>query len=869
MAAVDNVIYYSNQLTKDKKDPNWLKTITYDEIDNYDFSKPFNEVIRKPEFVHLYFDFDKITNKNEWWEVYQWLQKLSRTFGKYSLCGYTNDNEQFGKLFKYIKNAHHVVSVHAVFYETKIRADRLMKLMKHSEEKGYKYNVNKFCDPNVYKLNTQQQIRHGLSDKYFGPGCEGQTIINKEGKKQKLPKNAKTAGSFADPTNKPSHGIITIRGDEKEIWDEKTFYDLFEYSETEDKPKASKQKANKEAIKTLSAKKATKPKANKKATKKTTQYDVNAVNAGFDESDNLIIFERDEMLEMLDNFDKNFNGVMCDIAWLYESPYDKEFLISVVSEWYQTVEHNNPDAPEQLINRFYKYEPSNKWFFTMLNKLEDEQTKEAYKKKYLKGQQRVDMSVNINNGIYTYEDIKKRLFNDYDLADLLTTLRSCVGIIDDRYYLKVMKNGQKHIMTMNRERFQQMTRTYKPIIGDSKNSIFSIVDTNCNYFLYEDAKIARYNEYNIINLFQGFRYYEINTNDYSIIQPFLKHVKEIICNNDVEKYNYLMCWYANIIQKITVKNGTLPIIHGAQGSGKSIVVEVFGDLIGNYALVNVDDLDKVFGKFNGLIGQHLYININEPPEADQKFAFSGKIKAKTTQKNIIQETKGVDSIEAVSWANYTMTTNNPSPVQEEKGNRRYIYFKTNDSKCGDKEYFNQLMKSIQAEKQGDYNKEFMGVLLHYMKREIDVEDYDPEDLIRTINSRVNVDYNEQLERQYLDLNIVDRYVVDNYNKFVEGCRADELPTLNGYTKQGIQRKLTSVCEVERRRFGGEKVRVYKLKDEKELPDLWAIIKYQNYDKQEDENSSEKLKKANEMLTDNEDSDNESDFSDGFDAVLKA
>ena len=92
-----------------------------------------------------------------------------------------------------------------------------------------------------------------------------------------------------------------------------------------------------------------------------------------------------------------------------------------------------------------------------------------------------------------------------------------------------------------------------------------------------------------------------------------------------------MKWFANIFQNITVKNGTLPIIHGAQGSGKSFAVEVFGELMGHYALVNVDDLDKVFGKFNGLIGQHIFININEPPEANEKFKFGGKIKSKLTQ----------------------------------------------------------------------------------------------------------------------------------------------------------------------------------------------------------------------------------------------
>ena len=65
----------------------------------------------------------------------------------------------------------------------------------------------------------------------------------------------------------------------------------------------------------------------------------------------------------------------------------------------------------------------------------------------------------------------------------------------------------------------------------------------------------------------------------------------------------------------------------------------------------------------------------------------------------------------------------------------------------------------------------MGVLLHYMKNEINVSDFNSEKLIRDINSRINIDYNEQLERQYADLDAVNKYVVDNYKDFVKGVRS--------------------------------------------------------------------------------------------------
>ena len=164
-------------------------------------------------------------------------------------------------------------------------------------------------------------------------------------------------------------------------------------------------------------------------------------------------------------------------------------------------------------------------------------------------------------------------------------------------------------------------------------------------FAYDDVKISKDNEEGVINLFQGFKYNESKSNDFTPLEPFLKHVKEVVCNNDEKKYDYFMKWWANIFQNVTVKNGTMPMIHGAQGSGKSFPIECFCELLGHFALKNVDDLDKVFGKFNGLIASHLVININEPPDANEKFKYLGRIKARLTQTETLQERKGIDSID--------------------------------------------------------------------------------------------------------------------------------------------------------------------------------------------------------------------------------
>ena len=266
----------------------------------------------------------------------------------------------------------------------------------------------------------------------------------------------------------------------------------------------------------------------------------------------------------------------------------------------------------------------------------------------------------------------------------------------------------------------------------------------------------------------------------------------------------------------------------------------------------------MFGKFNGLIADNLFINFNEPPESDDKFRFNSKIKAKLTQKSIIRETKGIDSIEINSWANYTMTSNNENPIREEKGDRRMIYFRTNNEKVGDDEYFNNLCKDFQPKRQGDYNKEYMGILLYYMQTQINVKDWNPEKLIRDINSRTDVEFNEQLERQYEDLNAVDRYVVDHIKEFRRGISIYDRAPFEGYNPLGIAKKLRAVCDCVRmtlskyyREYLGleagnnkkKQIQVFKLKDRKEIPDLYNIILYKEKQFEEQDEHEEEEDRA--------------------------
>ncbi len=76
------------------------------------------------------------------------------------------------------------------------------------------------------------------------------------------------------------------------------------------------------------------------------------------------------------------------------------------------------------------------------------------------------------------------------------------------------------------------------------------------------------------NLFNGFKAELLPIyKDYEAIKPILNHIKEVLCNSNEEYFQWLMQYYANIIQNPLKKTETIIIFKGEQGSGKNIIID--------------------------------------------------------------------------------------------------------------------------------------------------------------------------------------------------------------------------------------------------------------------------------------------------------
>ena len=798
------------------------KTISYDNVSNIKFgtNPDFIEFIplQPSTTVHPYMVFDTINTRKEYDDVIAWCDMLKSVFGEYSCGGCTTDSEMEELGFKFNDQLDQFLYMRVVFYQSRISFSDLKQIMYYTDKKGgfWKHEVNKHVSADYYNFKRSRiALPHVCSNLNYKPGHE---------------LNRSTAGSILNNLPKFSQ-LITPKGDEPlverdewiKVFPAKTTKTQQRYEEIEQrKTERSRKQMNNIKIDDIEIK------------------------------DELIMLDDDEIDELLGNFEPEYNVLSTQLNALFSSPYPNDFVEEHINKWWGQRDHHNGNDAFSKFKMYYKQTYTNQWFFTILKHLPDD-LRQQYRQQYWHPERSIDLDVNINTSTWDIFDIieecKQQKYTMAEMMQFITKLRGVVGMqLGNKFYVKIRVGSEFTIQEMNSRTFTEALKVFKPFSDNSKISITSIVTTKSMFFFYRnvmpylapDNEDPNLNYNNTISLFQGFKYAEINDDDCEqYIKPFLDHIKNIICNErDVEEdkakyYQYFMKWWACIFQRVTYKVQSMPVITGPQGTGKSLVCKTFAELIGSHALPNVDSIEKVFGRFNGLLGSNILTVINEPPNAADRFAFLGSIKSKITEIDTVQERKGIDSVGAQSFCNFILTTNSFLPIPDEPGNRRFIYFDTKIVES--KEYYKKLFDLIEPQ-QNVYNPKFMGCLLHYMRTKIDISDFYAEDLIKEINEKVDDITNPQLQRQLTSLPPLLRFIVEHNEEFTSrnGMSCKNI-SIDGLSEDKIGKLMFEYCITKRPRVQQpdglwKQVTHYKLKSvevEPKLKPLYNLITFHN------------------------------------------
>jgi len=201
------------------------------------------------------------------------------------------------------------------------------------------------------------------------------------------------------------------------------------------------------------------------------------------------------------------------------------------------------------------------------------------------------------------------------------------------------------------------------------------------------------------NLWKGFKCKKVDLVDLDKIQPLLNHLLEVWSNDNEDYFKYILTWLRHIL--ITPYNKTRIglVIKGDQGSGKGVICEFLKNHIyGRINSCSTTGIDKITQKHNGIVQGKIFINVNELSACNDKYnAVFDRLKPLITDDTTLVELKGLESYEIENHANYLFTTNHDFTIKLEKNDRRYACFECNDKYMKDKDYFNNLISTLNQE----------------------------------------------------------------------------------------------------------------------------------------------------------------------------
>lgn len=154
--------------------------------------------------------------------------------------------------------------------------------------------------------------------------------------------------------------------------------------------------------------------------------------------------------------------------------------------------------------------------------------------------------------------------------------------------------------------------------------------------------------------------------------PFLRHLELLL--PDPRDRAWLLSWMARVVQSPGFKAQWMPMIQGTEGNGKSILIEVMVQAVGEqYShLPSAQDLSN---KFNSWADRRLFIGIEEIFVRERRDLVD-VLKVLVTNRRIEIQAKGKDQIMADNRANFMACTNHLDALPKTGDDRRYAIFKT-------------------------------------------------------------------------------------------------------------------------------------------------------------------------------------------------
>jgi len=190
----------------------------------------------------------------------------------------------------------------------------------------------------------------------------------------------------------------------------------------------------------------------------------------------------------------------------------------------------------------------------------------------------------------------------------------------------------------------------------------------------------------------------------------LDHTLHVVAGGNEQKAEFILNWFADILQNPTRKPGVALVLRGSEGTGKSVLGAVVRRILGERNVVVNADKDRLLGRFNSALAGKILI------QAEESF-FAGDSRTGDALKHLITgqtleiELKFGRGFEIGSFHRLLITSNHSQVIQASSESRRFVVCDVADTRRGDADYFDRLY-AVADGRDDDTARAFMQHLLH-------------------------------------------------------------------------------------------------------------------------------------------------------------
>lgn len=161
------------------------------------------------------------------------------------------------------------------------------------------------------------------------------------------------------------------------------------------------------------------------------------------------------------------------------------------------------------------------------------------------------------------------------------------------------------------------------------------------------------------------------------ISYFIKFIKSAWCNDEPERFEYLMNFLASVVQFPCKKLRKSIVLQGNEGTGKGTVVQCMGAIVGKKHFFHPSSPEDLFGSFTYLLDDKVLVFADELIWGGNK-DYSGVFKKLISEESRVSNEKFKPQRVVRNLCNWICASNNDWVVPAGSRARRWVVYKVNN-----------------------------------------------------------------------------------------------------------------------------------------------------------------------------------------------